>query len=1282
VAISKLKTSSRQYRRFFKSAIITFGIAGVIILALHLWFVHNAKRMITDIVASKSHGKLKLELDEFSYNFFSNKIQVKKASLVSMDSLTAPVTYTVRFKKLTLKSSSFFSALFGKKITFDSIKLHEPDIIITQWRKDTVTRRTGDDLSISQEMGRLYNSMLDAIDAFAVRRIYIRDARISLVNKMKQEEQPVTVSNINFNLFRTTEAVKKRDEFLPNEQTVDLDVGSQEISLPGGRHKIAFKTFSLGLFRKRMQLDSCTITAIAKDSSKSSYKVFFKQLLLVGVDFGKMYHDNLIKADSVYCESPLFQVNINTGGATAGKDKKERPDPEKIIQELTGDLDLAYVGVKDAGIHININGKKNRSLYNSHQDDFEMFGLAINSDSSKPVRVKRFDMLVRDYHLYDKDSATTYSFDSIHFVNNKIVLNNFIVASSGKGRSGSIRDFRIPYFELTGLDWYELVFNETLLAQEAMLVNPVINYTRGKGKTAKKKGNLFRSLQTLDDLIALNKISVVNGQINMKLGPATDVKIADADLILYSDRLLSSTNNEGLRRAVERLSFSKANIRFGDLRADLINARYTGTNLLHADQIVISGKGNTINARMQNVDLGNLIVDEDKNKIVISGLKWNNAVIAVRSEKKSNNANKGEFHLENLQGNNTRFQFTNGENTVRTFVRSITLASLSKNPGSDMQLNGLSLQGTALDFKGKNTEFSAASYDISSESNSSLSSVRFRQLKERDTILMQAPRVNFFMDLNSVFANDMHLENLALQRPVIRLYKWNEGKSTNATALKLRIDNISLTEPDLVAEFHKQDSVTKINLPFSAGSLMKVKGLNLSESGMAISNFVLNTNSATLRKMNGDLVGVEKGLVELDVSNISIASADGKPNWSAWVRSLRLENPEQFYLGKSRNSLKVGNTTIGNVNLSSEYINNFSRLLKFNISAWLKTSTGSYADSAISLKWYNAEFNADKKILALDSFSFRPTRSRDTVMAQSAYQTDYITLATGRIQMNEFNLDKYEKDSSIIAKTMLIDDPVITIYRDKKPPFQSGIMKPLPVDMIRLIGLPVEVEKIKISDGLLSYTERHPKSRAEGTVILTHMNAVLGNIKNRNIDNEDSLTLTMNSYLMDSTFLSLSVKESYADTLSGFLMTLKMKPTTLSFLNPILIPLTNVKITSGKVDSFEVRAIGKEDLAIGEMRMFYHDLRIQLIKNGEETKSGIAKGFITFLANLIIKKNNNGRTGIIYYERLKDRSFFNYLVKLTFSGMATSIGVIKNRKYLKKYKQELKARNLPGIELY
>jgi hypothetical protein len=90
--------------------------------------------------------------------------------------------------------------------------------------------------------------------------------------------------------------------------------------------------------------------------------------------------------------------------------------------------------VKDAGIHINISGKKNRSLFNSNKDDFEMRGLRINADSTRPVVVKRFDMLVRDYRLFNEDSSSAYTLDSIHFINNKIVLNNFTVATSATGR--------------------------------------------------------------------------------------------------------------------------------------------------------------------------------------------------------------------------------------------------------------------------------------------------------------------------------------------------------------------------------------------------------------------------------------------------------------------------------------------------------------------------------------------------------------------------------------------------------------------------------------------------------------------------------------------------------------------------------------------------------------------------------------------------------------------------------------------------------------------------------
>ena len=242
----------------------------------------------------------------------------------------------------------------------------------------------------------------------------------------------------------------------------------------------------------------------------------------------------------------------------------------------------------------------------------------------------------------------------------------------------------------------------------------------------------------------------------------------------------------------------------------------------------------------------------------------------------------------------------------------------------------------------------------------------------------------------------------------------------------------------------------------------------------------------------------------------------------------------------------------------------------------------------------------------------------------------------------------------------------------------------MPVDIIRAIALPVSIKNINLVDGQVNYIERNAKTRAEGNISLAHLQGKISNIKNRNFEENDSLELSISAYLMDSTLIKLRVKESYIDSLSGFLMTLRMNPTSLTFLNPMIAPLSNVKIMSGSVDSFFLWAIGKDDLAIGEINMYYHNLRIKLFKNAELDQSTFFTKAASFLANtFVIRKNNNGKSGVVYFERLKDRSFFNYIVKMTFSGMATSIGVKKNKKYIDEYNRQLKLKNLPpttGVE--
>jgi hypothetical protein len=1274
--------SKKRSRRLLKVSLIILGIFAMISLGFHIWFVNNARNLIKKIVVNKSHGKLKIELSQVSFDFFSNKLKVQEAILVSTDSLSAPTSYHIQFSKLVLKTGSFWSLLFHNRLDLDSIKLHDPEIVVTQLFRDSTSDIAKDELSISQEMGKLYNSMLDGFDAFGIRRIMISNAKVTLVNKMKPGSEPITISDINFNMVRTAKRANHRDEFVEHEQSVDLKTNDQNIALPGGRLRLAFRKFNLQLFSKRIELDSCTVSSTATDSLQSTYTIFFNKLLLVGVDFDAMYRHNLIKADSVYCENPLFDFRINTLSASTAKN--EKPDPEKIIRELTGDLDLAFVGVKDAGIHINITGSRNRSLFNSNKDDFEMHGFRVNADSSQPVVVGRFDMLVRDYHLYNEDSSAAYTLDSIHFINNKIILNNFsVITSSNPTRVRSERNFKIPYFELTGLDWYQLIFEENLVAKEAVLYNPIINYIKRTPQRTHKKTDIFRSLQTLDDLITLNKISVINGQINMKLGPSTSFQLQDANISLSTERLPQPGSNAGLRNAIDKLSFSNAVFHFNDMTVVIQNASNRVNTLLHADKVLIT-KAKEANVSVNDVYIDNFFVNGNSETMLIDGLKWSSAKIQIHAvqDQKTQGSGIGNIQLENISGNNSELVFSNGKNSISSFVQSLQIGSLAKNTKGIMQVKGFSMAGKRLSVSGTTLNIKVSSYSIAGDKPSFLSDLEIGNIKQYDTLSVKAPRVNFNADINSILAKDIHLTSLEAAQAVIKIAKWSNettGAAENGKML-IRIDRITARQPDIYFSAHRDDSVMIVRVPHAENSTVKAEGLQLSKEGIQLASLSVNTTSASLVKRTGEIVGVEKGKVDITLSNMHLSKKDEKFSWAAMINTLYLKTPNNFALGNNQ-SLQFEETSIGNLNLSSDYINDFNTLVKFNISAWLRTTTGQYTDKRVSLKWNNAAYDFGKKTLSLDSFAYRPAQSRDSVMAHTPFETDYITLRSGAVRLTGFNLDRYEKDSSVIADTMEVLNPLITIYRDKQPPILAGSHKPLPVDMIRMITFPVAVRKLKLVDGYLSYTEKNAKTRAEGTLFLTHMNAEISHIKNRNLEEHDSLLLTMKAWLMDSTLLRLMVKESYHDTLSGFLMTLQVKPTTLSFLNPVLVPLSNIKITSGTVDSFQLRAIGHENLSIGEMRMYYHNLRIRLVKDGNEAKSGLIGRVVTFLANtFVIKKNNKGRAGIVYFERVKDRSFFNYIVRMTFSGMATSIGVKKNRKFLKQYKRELKQQNLPPIE--
>jgi len=135
------------------------------------------------------------------------------------------------------------------------------------------------------------------------------------------------------------------------------------------------------------------------------------------------------------------------------------------------------------------------------------------------------------------------------------------------------------------------------------------------------------------------------------------------------------------------------------------------------------------------------------------------------------------------------------------------------------------------------------------------------------------------------------------------------------------------------------------------------------------------------------------------------------------------------------------------------------------------------------------------------------------------------------------------------------------------------------------------------------------------------------------------------------------------------------------YLNKILPALSSIKLQSGYLDTLTMRAVGQDYLSLGEMRMYYHDLKVQFLKNGNEEKKRFLQGLMTFIANsFVIKNENKKRVGVVYFPRLRDRSFINYYIKIVTSGVASSVGAKKNKRLMRRYNKQLKVRQLPPID--
>lgn len=366
-----------------------------------------------------------------------------------------------------------------------------------------------------------------------------------------------------------------------------------------------------------------------------------------------------------------------------------------------------------------------------------------------------------------------------------------------------------------------------------------------------------------------------------------------------------------------------------------------------------------------------------------------------------------------------------------------------------------------------------------------------------------------------------------------------------------------------------------------------------------------------------------------------------------------------------------------NINLTDLLIDSTSAedetrfyLLK-DIGITLKNYIYHTPDKMYDIKIDKLDFRATTGRLKIDSFALVPRYSEMEFGKQAGYARERFAIKMSNILLNGIDLPLYISKQELWAKDMTIAKGFVDVFNNDSlldKPRQSKIGK-FPHQLLQLVEAPLLVQKIKLNDIGISYAVYNDESEQKGKITFEHTS---GTIKNAtNLEKIKAINpimeVNLTSYLFAQGKLDVNFKfdltaKDGAFTYDGVLHSFNAR-----VLNKITTPLGLVRVNRGSVDQLKFNFKANDFGAKGKVVFSYFDLSVALMKNDPTKDHLVKRGFLSFLANvLIINSENPGPDGKLVkadvdYERPPTSSFFNMIWRSLFVGIKHSVGITEEK---------------------
>jgi hypothetical protein len=392
---------------------------------------------------------------------------------------------------------------------------------------------------------------------------------------------------------------------------------------------------------------------------------------------------------------------------------------------------------------------------------------------------------------------------------------------------------------------------------------------------------------------------------------------------------------------------------------------------------------------------------------------------------------------------------------------------------------------------------------------------------------------------------------------------------------------------------------------------------------------------------------------------------------SIHVRSLKVLDADFDYLegetGRKVHSVKHLNIDVADIlvdSLSKQDTTRFyyTKSVRFQIAGYKSITK----DKMYTLKVDSVSGSANKGQVSIKGFKMIPMYPEIPFSRNYATQKDRYDLSVNSIQIQGLDFARINSEGLVHAQALSIGNGKIKIFKNKEIRPETRVKnEKFPQLSLQNVELPLTVRRVLLKNIDVNYSEYNPIPEKRGTLIIENMRGKLLNVSNDVLQINRHPHLIAHLRMRINKAANLDIKLNFdlkakdgAFTYQGNIGSFDMRA-----LNPVAVALGMVAIKSGQVQKIDFNVRANKAGAKGSLRMYYKDLKVTLLKEGEDGGPMKKKGLFSFLANTLLIIDSNPtkdkplRVGEINYKRLPTSSFFSLIWSGVFSGIRESVGL-------------------------